>query len=464
MIRQSLHLRIQGSYSVLFAQHTLRVIRLEMVVTLDSDVAFALFVVLFVTRYLRTVVSIFTWNLYTPKPISEKPKYRSEDVTVIVPTTYQSPGELVQCLKSSMRCSPAAVLIVTSYAKLEVVKTCCAINFSGKTVRVLGVQKLNKRRQMLKALEEVKTSTTVFADDDVFWPVEYLDYLLAIFENPDVGAGGTRQRVRRNKEKINFWNFLGICYLERRVWNNVTTQAIDGSISTLSGRTAAYRTEILQTEEFLEYLVSDSWLGKKLNSDDDKALTRYVYSHGWDIAMQFDGRAIVETTLHDNSKYLSQCMRWGRAHWRGNFTVMTNEAYWLSSRYWWGAYVIYFGQFQTPAFLVDGILISLLISGLRELPVYRTLGAILLGSWILGTKVLKLIPHFRCHPEDLKFIPIAILFSYLHGIINVHALLTLYVTAWGGRNLDELKSAWAHNEDTEPLLRDARDEVEQFRE
>ncbi|KAK4504307.1 hypothetical protein PRZ48_005223 [Zasmidium cellare] len=71
---------------------------------------------------------------------------------------------------------------------------------------------------------------------------------------------------------------LGISYLERRVWNDCATNAIDGSLSTLSGRTAAYRTKILQHPEFYHYFLNDTWRGKPLTSDDDKYLTRYVYS------------------------------------------------------------------------------------------------------------------------------------------------------------------------------------------
>ena len=203
----------------------------------SDNIALSFFVALFVFRYLRTVVSILTWITFKPKPLAENPKFNTEDVTVVVPTTLKSPGELIKCLKAIHKCSPAVIFVVTSQANVELVRTRCARN-SLKTVKVLGVDRLNKRTQMLKALKEVKTDIVVFADDDVIWPShQYLHYLLAIFEDDKVGAGGTRQRVRRNK--MNCWNFLSISYLERRVWNNVTTNAIDGSLSTLSGRTAA---------------------------------------------------------------------------------------------------------------------------------------------------------------------------------------------------------------------------------
>ena len=227
-------------------------------------------------------------------------------------------------------------------------------------------------------------------------------------------------------------------------------------------RTAAYRTEILKTDEFSQYFTEDTWLGRKLNSDDDKCLTRYVYAHGWKIALQCDSKSVIETTLEEDSKYISQCMRWARAHWRGNFTVMTNESYWRSLKYLWGTYVIYVGQFQTPALLVDSLLLALLFKVTEHSPGQVKLALPLLGSWIFLTKILKLLPHLFRHPEDVRFIPLSILFSYLHGIINIYALFTLYVTGWGSQDLHQFETARAQDQEVVPLLRHAQAEAEPY--
>ena len=411
----------------------------------------------FTLRYLRTVVSIFAYLLFKPYPIAEHPQYTSEDVTVIVPTTFKTPVELLQCFQSINECSPTHIFVVTADGNVRLVRELCALN-SIKNVSVLGVAKLNKRNQMLMAVDQVKTEIIVFADDDVFWPENFLNHLLAIFEDPYVGAGGARQRVRRNPSP-NIFNFLGIGYLERRVWNNITTNAIDGSISTLSGRTAAYRTEILKNDEFSYYFLNDKWLGKPLNTDDDKCLTRYVYSHGWKIAIQTS--TMIETTLEDNWGYVDQCMGWTRGHWRGNLTVMTNESYWRSIRYAWGAYVIYLGQLQTPALLVDGFLFYLLHLALVDLSATARMWAfIAFGVWIFFTKSLKTIPHYIRHPADMRFIPISVLFSYVHGVFNVYALFTLGTTVWGSQKLEQLEKPKAETDDERiPLLRNTMAEI-----
>ncbi|KAI1435244.1 putative polysaccharide synthase Cps1 [Xylaria sp. CBS 124048] len=399
-----------------------------------------LFCALFIFRYLRTIVSIFIYCLVKPRRIRQHlPTFTGKDVSVIIPTTFRAPAELVRCLRSVTACSPAAVFLVTSNANVE--PAAGYVRDNDFDVTVLGVPKLNKRLQILRALLNVTTPICVLADDDVYWPGRFLDYLLAIFEDPEVGAGGPRQRAHR-ESKPDGWNFLGISYLERRVWNNLATNALDGSVSTLSGRTAAYRTEILQTHEFADYFLNEAWAGRKLNSDDDKCLTRYVYSHGWKIVIQPDPRATIETTLEPDRKYILQCLRWARAHWRGNFTVMRKETYWYSLRYFWGLYYIYIGQFQTPALLWDGLLFFLLSQSLINASSgTANLAYASLGLWIFFTKLLKLIPHFYKHPSDMRFVPLSILFSYAHGFLNLYAACTLHVTGWGSQKLRELEVA-----------------------
>lgn len=400
------------------------------------------FLLLFVVRYLRTAVGIYANITYKPIKSSRHSTISPGDVAVIIPTTYKNPLELIKCIRRILDCSPRQVFVVTSHAKTASLQMKLDFLCLGQHVQVIGVDKLNKRHQILAALPQVKASITVLADDDVMWPDNYLEYLLAIFENPKVGAGGTRQRVRRELIPTAM-NFLGIGYLERRVWNNITTNAIDGSISTLSGRTAAYRTEILASDEFRHYFTNDTWLGKPLNSDDDKCLTRYVYSHGWSIVIQSDPRSIIETTVElDFWGYLSQCMRWARAHWRGNFTVMTNERYWCSRTYPWGWFVIYVCQFMTPALIFDGLLFALYSNFLSEVDASssaKILAYAGLAIWVVFTKILKLLPHLCRHPSDIKFVPVAVLFSYFHGIINIWALLTLNVTHWGSQKLEDLE-------------------------
>ncbi|KAF9733848.1 polysaccharide synthase [Paraphaeosphaeria minitans] len=116
------------------------------------------------------------------------------------------------------------------------------------------------------------------------------------------------------------WEYLGACYIERRNFEITATSNIDGGMSCLSGRTAAFWTKILQNEPFITGYCNEMWRGKILNPDDDNFITRWLVSRGWRIAIQSAEKAVVQTTLERNSKFLYQCLRWARSNWRSNFT------------------------------------------------------------------------------------------------------------------------------------------------
>jgi hypothetical protein len=86
------------------------------------------------------------------------------------------------------------------------------------------------------------------ADDNVTWPSTIFPWLLAPFEDKEMGAVGTSQRVRRLKTGTlmeRCYNWLGAVYIERRNFEISATHYIDRGTSCMSGRTCAFRTEIL---------------------------------------------------------------------------------------------------------------------------------------------------------------------------------------------------------------------------
>lgn len=194
-------------------------------------------------------------------------------------------------------------------------------------LRAFSVPHANKRRQMCRAIPEVHTPITVFADDDVTWPSTILRWMLAAFERQDVGGVGTSQRLRRS-ESPNLWSFLGALYLERRNFEISATTHLDGGISCLSGRTVAYRTHILQDPAFTYGFTHEYWRKQyQLNADDDNFITRWMLSHGWKTQVQYCKEAELLTTLEDNPKFLRQCLRWSRSNWRSNLTSMFTEKF-----------------------------------------------------------------------------------------------------------------------------------------
>jgi hypothetical protein len=95
----------------------------------------------------------------------------------------------------------------------------------------------------------------------------------------------------------------------------------------MSGRTGAYRSEILRSHEFLHGFRNEKWRTWILNADDDNFVTRWLVSHQWKTWIQYNRECEIETTLENGVKFLYQCSRWARSNWRSNWTSMVRERY-----------------------------------------------------------------------------------------------------------------------------------------
>lgn len=281
-----------------------------------------------VFRYLRLVVNLFSHWTFRPTPIPAQPTLHSHDVTVIIPTIDGDGDEVRRTIRTCLATDPYEIIVVTIDGGIKRAERMTS-TINSKKLRVLSISKANKRSQMCRAIPEVKTAITVFADDDVIWPRTLLPWMLAPFEDESMGGVGTSQRLKRPTNP-SLWSFLGSLYLERRNFDCSACLQIDGGLPCLSGRTVAYRTRILQDAAFTFAFSHETWGTYQLNADDDNFITRWMFTHNWKIAMQYHKAAEVQTTLEEGPKYLKQCLRWVRSNWRSNITSMFVER-----SYWW---------------------------------------------------------------------------------------------------------------------------------
>ncbi|KAI6083942.1 glycosyltransferase family 2 protein [Hypoxylon rubiginosum] len=394
------------------------------------------FWVLWVHRYLRLIVHSFSHWLYKSKPIPSKPKFTSNDVTVIIPTIHNHFEDLRSSLESILVCRPYELILVTTADKFLALEK-LAKTLSTPNVRVLYTGIANKRLQVCEALPNVKTDITIMADDDVTWPSTLIPWILAPFEDDKIGGVGTCQRVRREPDgslSTQIFNWLGAAYIERRNFEISATHNIDGGTSCMSGRTGAYRSEILRSGEFLEGFKTERWRNYILNADDDNFVTRWLVSHQWKTWIQYERECEIETTLENGLKFLYQCSRWARSNWRSNWTSLVRERYVLTQQPWC-TYALHIATFTSLAFLVDPLLLVSLWWGTEGWNLearQRWFWAQFIFMFAF-TKVVKLVGLFRRNPTDIIFLPVSIIFGYFHGLIKVYALITLNMTSWGSR-------------------------------
>ena len=414
---------------------------------------------LFAFRYVRLVVHIIAYLfVYKPTAVPAHPTYSAADCTVIVPTVDPLNEDFNDCLHSILMNSPAAVLIVTVGAANK--RVCQSVTkgfqmtYPATEITVLTTEIASKRRQVCAAIPFIKTSITVLADDHVFWPsLGFLPTVVAPFEDAQVGCVGMVKKVRREPTGLSFrsfFNFLGCVYLERHNFELTATNAVDGGVFVVSGRTSVIRTSIIQDPEFMAGFTNEMFFFKKfgpLNADDDNFITRWLVTNEWKIKFQNCAAATVETTLGTYPKFLSQCLRWVRTTWRSNSaSLFTDGTVWLSQP--WCVYAVYITSFFNFALFYDAALIYTLYS---HTSFGNTADALyIMAAWIFASKMVKLLPHFLRCPADLIFIPGYIAFAYYHSLLKLYAGFTFYVTAWGGRNLAAVGNESEPDDDEAP--------------
>ena len=400
-------------------------------------------------RYLRLVVNVLAFCRLRPVPLAENPKLTSQDVTVVIPSLEGDGPELWDSIRSILATKPFEVILVTIDAHLERAKLMVKSMATPK-IRVLSVAHPNKRRQMVRAIPEVRTDITIFADDDVTWPAKLLPWMLAPLENEAYGGVGTNQRLRRAdgptfRQRV--WGYLGALYLERRNFDCAACMYMDGGLPCLSGRTVAYRTKILSDDAFIYGFTHEEWLGQyQLNADDDNFITRWLVSHGQKIWFQYHKEAEVQTTLEDNPRFLKQCLRWSRSNWRSNITSMFCEGHvWRSTelvptsydpclrcnrKQPWSTYAVHLTTLSHWALLWDCLLVYCCFESTKcWSPRSSALALAALLSWMFISKFIKLVGHYIRYPVDFLLLPVSILFGYLHGLIKVYAMFTLNVVS-----------------------------------
>lgn len=403
---------------------------------------FCLFLAAFLFRYIRLWINLAAVWTYTPIQPVDEPSITSEDVTVIIPTVAEDIQQLKETVQTAYRLEPFELLLVTPDSRVKRLYQMVEEMGCPKKIQVLSVSQANKRRQLSRAIPEVRTKITLLLDDDVWLPEKFNKWMLAPFEDARVGGVGTNQQLRR-KNRNNIWEFLGAIYLVRRTFDCTACNWLDGGLPCLSGRAVAYRSEILQDPNFTYGFTHETWGSDHfLNADDDNFITRWLFSHDWKIQLQNHRECEVETTLEHDQKYLRQCLRWVRSNWRSNLTSLSELHMWLN--YPWSLYAVFQTTITQWAFLYDCGLVVLFYLAMLEAGYHgeaefhaEKRDRILLWSLFLGhmvfSKTIKLVPHLLRNPGDVRFVPISILFGYFHNLIKLYGCITVTETTWGTR-------------------------------
>ncbi|KAL2841672.1 hypothetical protein BJY01DRAFT_249429 [Aspergillus pseudoustus] len=406
------------------------------------------FICLFLFRYVRVIVNLFSLvflNCTTPVP--RKSRIRRSDCTVIIPVTDPESQDFDECLMSCLINEPGEVLIMTSSPEMTTSAKHLAIPFMQRfpytKITVKNANVANKRMQIAGALGYINTKITVLLDEHAFWPsARFLPALLAPFQNPVVGIVGTTIRARREQTKSNwrsFLNMLGIIDVDRQSLDVRAIAALDGGVSAVSSLTSAHRSEILTNPVFVkaymwEYLGWGTFGPFPVDeSTNDNFITRWTVKEGYKVRIQSSHDACIETALPQSLGLLVQSLQTARTSFRNCCASITAPITWF--RHPWSTYAVSASTLLDFSLFYDIALVyTLYESRLGEAPQ----AFFYLSRWMLGTKLIEIIPYFLREPSDILMAPGYLLWSYIQSVLKIYAMLTFWDTGSGERGSIDL--------------------------
>ncbi|GKZ31013.1 hypothetical protein AbraIFM66950_010933 [Aspergillus brasiliensis] len=260
---------------------------------------------------------------------------RSDCVSVIIPTI-GAPAELVPRLHAMLDNHPKEIIIVTTGAligELKAVLQQYIPRDQSHKIHALDIPLPNKRNQLTRGIQAAAGEIIVLADDDVYWPRDLLEQVLAVFEwEPKVGGVTTLEAahglIGRSPDTITMWEAFESRRLSARNIDIAASSWLDGSQTVLTGRTAAYRACILKDPDYLFAFTNEYLFGRyRMHCGDDQFTTRWLLNHGWDTRIQ-TGAMIYCEALSD-SRHVKQILRWAR-----NGKISSLKRFFGSKRMW----------------------------------------------------------------------------------------------------------------------------------
>lgn len=266
--------------------------------------------------YLPTRIILYT--LY--KPFEDR-GYRPK-VTVVVPAFNE--GAFVE--KSLM------ALVRSSYPKklLEIIAVDDGSSdntyeyikkLSDRYPRLIKAVRFKKNRGKREAMAEgVRLATgdvVVFIDSDTRIKKNAIEYLVAPFQDPNIG--GTTGKVKVENWKVNtLTRMLSVRYIMSFDFYR-STSSVFGGITCLSGVISAYRKDLL--DQIIPTWRCQKFMGKVCTFGDDRSLTNHILKR--DYLTVYSRNAVAFTLVPDTIRKLFRMLiRWNKSYLRETLVLL----------------------------------------------------------------------------------------------------------------------------------------------
>jgi len=267
------------------------------------------------SRYIHLILDLVQYFGYLRLKalVSSNPSLTPEKDITVISSTLGEEENYIETVRTWLRCDPKTINIITVERAVKRMKTLIE-TLNDNRIKLYIVEKPDIRRQLTLGIQNTATEVVVLVDDDSQWSPQTLRYLASAFSDPSVGGANTMQYVRPHLDCLSTWESFGALNLVRRnILHSAVAYFNHGQVLNLSGRTVAYRTSILNNDEFFYVLLNDYWRGRfRITTGDDSFITSWIVNRGWETVFLKQRDAVILTNVNDNWTYLRQVLRWSR--------------------------------------------------------------------------------------------------------------------------------------------------------
>jgi cellulose synthase/poly-beta-1,6-N-acetylglucosamine synthase-like glycosyltransferase len=336
--------------------------------------------------------------------------------TIVTPVYNEDPALFRRAIESWLANAPERIIAV-----IDVTDTrCMEIAAEYPQVDIIPIDIPGKRPALAAGVDASTTDIVVLVDSDVIWEPDVLAKLKMPFADPSIGGVGTRQHMHPTDGRTpTLWERLADIYLDIRYADEVPATTRWGrAVSCLSGRTAAYRTRLLQSMR--QAFLTETFNGQPCMSGDDKRYTCLVLQRGYHTWNQLNAR--VYSTFQPNfAGFVKQRIRWSRNSFRSDLRALWQGWVW---RYPYLA-VVLIDKTIAPFTLLVGPIVLLVALAVGN---FALVGALLL--WWHISRAFKIWPHLRRRPKDWLILPIFIGVTFYMSLVKAYALFTINEHKW----------------------------------
>jgi hyaluronan synthase len=347
-----------------------------------------------------------------------------ERVSVVAPAFREDPDVLASAVATWLRAGAHEVILILPEDEPQNVERARAAFGAIDVVRVLTTDDPAKRNSLTIGILEATEPVVVLADSDTLWEPDLLDNLLMPFADPAVGGVGTRQRVLDPHSSV--WRRAADWMLDAKYLTYVPAMSRNGGVSCLSGRTVAYRRDVLT--RVLPDLKGETFWGRACVSGDDGRLTWLVLNEGYKTVYQQN--AVAWTMMPDTARgFFMQRVRWSRNSYRCYLRAVFRG--WL---------------FHQPLITRVSVLQGLLAPLSLTVGFTFTAMAVARGDWaatavwfcwIACGRGIRAFDHLRQSPRNIVLLPLmTVLILFAMTAIKYFTFFTMNHQAWVTRRAD----------------------------